>query len=338
MAIILRKGDRGKAVREIQGLLNSRAGKIVLKPDGDFGGKTEAAVKEFQTKLKLKADGVVGSKTWDALHNEALTANFDNCISAHDWFSLTDLQKFFNGLTAQSPQSSAPTASKAPQNHKPSTPTTQPAKTPETPKSTGTISATAIVKQTDFKNYQRTTFHGYVGQGYVIKDFKKFENGAIQLRPEVKIIEPNGSIPPNFKNECASYVQYFGIPNTKTWLRGPRVCDFKPGELPEGTVVATLRDGKYYSDYSGRSHVGIYLSHDDYATYLSSNSGSLGVKIIEQYNGHKIWRDIKRYSVEANEFGKPSSKCWTDSNGIVRDKRVSWGKDGEEYYILLTQS
>ena len=338
MAIILRKGDKGKAVREIQGLLNSRAGKLVLKPDGDFGGKTETAVKEFQTKMKFKVDGIVGPKTWDALHNDALVAKFDNCFTVHDWFSLTELQKFFSELAPHVQQSGVSTVAKTPQTHKPPAPTTQSVKTPDASKNAGTISAPAIVKQTDFKNYQRTTFHGYTGQGYVIKDFKKFENGAIQLRPEVKIIEPNGSIPNTFKNECASYVQYFGIPNTKTWLRGPRVCDFKPGELPEGTVIATLRDGKYYSDYSGRSHVGIYLSHDDYATYLSSKSGSLGVKIMEQYNGHKIWRDVKRYSVEANEVGKPSPKCWTDTDGVVRDKRVSWGKDGEEYYILLTQS
>ena len=165
MAIVLRKGDRGRAVREIQGLLNSRAGKIVLKPDGDFGGKTEAAVKEFQTKMKLRGDGVVGPKTWEALHKDALVANFDNCISVHDWFSLTELQKFFDGLTsnvkeqetAQSPSQKPNTPSKA-----------QPTKAVETSKSTASTSVPAIAKKTDFKRYQRTSFHGYTGQGYVI--------------------------------------------------------------------------------------------------------------------------------------------------------------------------
>ena len=333
MAIILRKGDKGKAVREIQGLLNSRAGKIVLKPDGDFGGKTETAVKEFQAKMKLRADGVVGPKTWEVLHKESLVANFDNCISVHDWFSLTELQKFFDGLTPN-----VKDHEKAqPPSQKPTTPAkAQSVKTADTSKTNASASVPAIVKQTDFKRYQRTSFHGYTGLGYVIKDFKKFEGGAIQLIPEIKIIANGDKIPPGFRNECASYVQYFGIPNTKTWLRGPRVCDFKPGELPEGTVVATLRDGKYYSDYSGRSHVGIYLSHDDYSSYLGSKNNSAGVKIMEQYNGVSIRRKTKAYTVDANENGNPSPKPWTDPNGIVRTKRVSWGNDGEEYYVLLT--
>lgn len=325
MAVVLRKGDKGKAVREIQGLLNSKAGKLILNADGDFGGKTEAAVKEFQTKMKLKVDGAVGPKTWEALHREALKAQFDNCFPAHDTFSLLELEKFFTGLFKPAESGVVSTSIKP-----------SPTKTPNAPQNT--TPAPAIVKRTDFKNYQRTSFHGYTGQGYVIKDFKKFESGAIQLRPTVKIIEPSGAIPVGFKNECASYVQYFGIPNTRTWLRGPRVCDFKPGELPEGTVIATLRDGKYYSDYSGRSHVGIYLSHHDYSNYLSSKNKALGVTIMEQYNGHKISKKTKMYAVEANSFGNKSSKSWTDSKGVVQTKRVKWGDDGEEYYVLLTAS
>lgn len=334
MALTLRKGDKGKAVREIQGLLNSKAGKITVKPDGDFGGKTETAVKEFQSKMKFKVDGIVGPKTWDALHNEALKAQFDNCFSMHDWFSLIELEKFFTGLTKH-PLLNA-TASLT-HNSPPTSVGTQPAKEAGSPKNNVATAAPNIVKSTDFKNYQRTSFQGYSGQGYVIKDFKKFENGAIQLLPTVKIIEPNEAIPSGFKNECASYVQYFGIPNTRSWLRGPRVCDFKPGELPEGTVVATLRDGKYYSDYSGRSHVGIYLNHDDYTSYLSSKNKSVGITLMDQFNDNKITRRKKFYAVEADEEGKNSSKCWTDSSGITRTKRVSWGKDGEEYYVLLSK-
>ena len=54
---VLRKGDKGDRVRELQVKLNIHA-------DGDFGSTTEAAVKEFQRKNGLEADGVVGPATW----------------------------------------------------------------------------------------------------------------------------------------------------------------------------------------------------------------------------------------------------------------------------------
>lgn len=38
-----------------------------VKIDGKFGAKTEQAVKEFQETMKLKADGIVGAKTWGAM-------------------------------------------------------------------------------------------------------------------------------------------------------------------------------------------------------------------------------------------------------------------------------
>lgn len=64
----LRKGDKGEAVAEMQGLLAGRGydlGKYGI--DGDFGSATEKAVKAFQKDVGLTADGVVGAKTWAAL-------------------------------------------------------------------------------------------------------------------------------------------------------------------------------------------------------------------------------------------------------------------------------
>lgn len=58
--MILRRGSRGSKVRELQTLLE-------LKADGIFGPGTESAVKKFQKENKLKDDGVVGSKTWTIL-------------------------------------------------------------------------------------------------------------------------------------------------------------------------------------------------------------------------------------------------------------------------------
>ena len=57
---ILKKGSKGEDVKTLQKALN-------IKVDGDFGTKTETAVKEFQKSKGLVADGIVGKKTWEAL-------------------------------------------------------------------------------------------------------------------------------------------------------------------------------------------------------------------------------------------------------------------------------
>lgn len=62
---MLHEGSRGPSVESLQRQLNSRGAK--LKVDGIFGPKTEAAVKHFQKTHNLKADGVVGDKTWGSL-------------------------------------------------------------------------------------------------------------------------------------------------------------------------------------------------------------------------------------------------------------------------------
>lgn len=64
----LRRGSKGSCVTELQNRL-ARASFAVGRygPDGDFGGGTQAAVKEFQRQYKLAADGVVGPQTWGKL-------------------------------------------------------------------------------------------------------------------------------------------------------------------------------------------------------------------------------------------------------------------------------
>jgi len=59
---LLKRGDQGPSVAEAQDLLN-RSGAI-LDPDGDFGGGTEAAVREFQEAEKLTVNGQVDAATW----------------------------------------------------------------------------------------------------------------------------------------------------------------------------------------------------------------------------------------------------------------------------------
>jgi murein L,D-transpeptidase YcbB/YkuD len=57
---LLRRGSKGAAVRELQKLL-------LVTVDGDFGPRTQAAVKLFQKRHNLAADGIVGPYTWAAL-------------------------------------------------------------------------------------------------------------------------------------------------------------------------------------------------------------------------------------------------------------------------------
>lgn len=56
----LKKGSKGEEVKVLQKALN-------ITVDGDFGTKTETAVKKFQKSKGLVADGIVGKKTWEAL-------------------------------------------------------------------------------------------------------------------------------------------------------------------------------------------------------------------------------------------------------------------------------
>ena len=61
----IKKGCRGDEVEILQHLLNVEGIKVAI--DGDFGPKTETAVKVFQMAKGLENDGIVGPATWSAL-------------------------------------------------------------------------------------------------------------------------------------------------------------------------------------------------------------------------------------------------------------------------------
>lgn len=63
--IALRTGDAGASVRYVQQAL-ARLG-YALTADGRYGAKTAAAVRAWQTKAGLAADGVFGQASWQAL-------------------------------------------------------------------------------------------------------------------------------------------------------------------------------------------------------------------------------------------------------------------------------
>jgi peptidoglycan hydrolase-like protein with peptidoglycan-binding domain len=67
---ILRRGSMGEQVMIAQTVLRD-GGYYKAAIDGDFGGKTEAAVRAFQPTENLVADGVIGNLTWRALSSLA---------------------------------------------------------------------------------------------------------------------------------------------------------------------------------------------------------------------------------------------------------------------------
>lgn len=68
----LKRGSTGESVSIIQYYLSVIAtfyeGLIPVAVDGDFGEKTEEAVKVFQQQFGLPVDGVVGEKTWERMN------------------------------------------------------------------------------------------------------------------------------------------------------------------------------------------------------------------------------------------------------------------------------
>ena len=67
----VQKGSQGSSVLLLQTLLRGKgfkgADKKALTLDGDFGSNTDYALKNYQTKKGLDADGCAGSKTWASI-------------------------------------------------------------------------------------------------------------------------------------------------------------------------------------------------------------------------------------------------------------------------------
>jgi N-acetyl-anhydromuramyl-L-alanine amidase AmpD len=61
---VLKRGNRGAGVIDLQKTLNTIVGKKVLAEDGDFGAATERWVKQFQKDHNLRSNGIVDYSTW----------------------------------------------------------------------------------------------------------------------------------------------------------------------------------------------------------------------------------------------------------------------------------
>lgn len=65
LTILTQQGDSGAKVRAVQSQLNESGAGIAV--DGVFGPATATAVKNFQSKNGLSADGIVGDYTWNKM-------------------------------------------------------------------------------------------------------------------------------------------------------------------------------------------------------------------------------------------------------------------------------
>lgn len=90
---LLRVGIQGADVKQLQGCLNLKVhfsqpstnnALPRLTPDGIFGIRTEAKLKEFQRREQLAADGIAGPVTYGALFTRAPYWNSSNGLGTQD--------------------------------------------------------------------------------------------------------------------------------------------------------------------------------------------------------------------------------------------------------------
>ena len=62
---VLRKGSKGEQVKTLQRLLNAFGSNLSV--DGDFGSKTDSALRSFQKAKGLSVDGICGKNSWTSL-------------------------------------------------------------------------------------------------------------------------------------------------------------------------------------------------------------------------------------------------------------------------------
>lgn len=78
---VLRRGSTGSSVEQVQFWLSDLAqfdsSLVRVSVDGSYGTATERAVRAFQQKQNLTADGVVGQTTWNALYAAWVDAQSD---------------------------------------------------------------------------------------------------------------------------------------------------------------------------------------------------------------------------------------------------------------------
>lgn len=74
-------GSSGSDVKKLQKMLNDNG--YSLSVDGQFGSKTQSAVKDYQKKNGLSVDGIVGNKTWGMLNKKTSVSSSTTSSTAN---------------------------------------------------------------------------------------------------------------------------------------------------------------------------------------------------------------------------------------------------------------
>ena len=99
--MLLKKGDNNEQVKQLQI-------KLGVDPVGNFGPKTEEAVKKFQAANGLAADGIVGDATWNKIMGTAPAATPAPVVVPSSSFKLDKLKGHIpDSVLAQIPDAAA---------------------------------------------------------------------------------------------------------------------------------------------------------------------------------------------------------------------------------------
>jgi peptidoglycan hydrolase-like protein with peptidoglycan-binding domain len=101
---VVQHGDTGDAVGALQYLLLRRHG-LSLAITGTFGETTELRVREFQTRVCLTSDGVVGLLTWNALIADVSYCSSASAVLALHVAGVVTLLDFTSGSPGSDPLS-----------------------------------------------------------------------------------------------------------------------------------------------------------------------------------------------------------------------------------------
>lgn len=103
----MKKGSKGESIKQLQNILKlERCLSLTEKVDGVFGPKTEEAVKEFQMKYSLTADGIAGKNTITLL-NKAYGGQQGGSSRLDLWaLAIQEKEGFFSAGTTSFPNGS----------------------------------------------------------------------------------------------------------------------------------------------------------------------------------------------------------------------------------------